>query len=164
MKRARYRFLPLLLVYSCLVGFEGPCQIETEALRKMEAQPALLVGPNNKQLKIQVKVADDEDERRAGFQHVCPQTIGQTLMLFRFPRSTSVTFHMKNVHAPLDIGFFDERGVLVTVRLMRPYISGGERPVYPSGQPVRAALEAPQGFFLDNGISSGAWRLQFPID
>lgn len=165
MNRVRsWLLFPLALVYPVLAGFQDSCQNETAAWRKMEVQPAILIGPRNQHLKIQVKVADEEDERRAGFQHICPQTIARLPMLFQFQRSVSVAFHMNNVHAPLDIAFFDENGVLVALQLMQPYRTKAKRPVYPSGRPVRAALEAPQGFFRKNGISTGQWRLRYPLN
>ena len=64
--------LSLLSVCTLLVGFQDECQPETKAWRAMQLQPALLIGPHDQKLEIQVKVADEEYERQAGFQYICP--------------------------------------------------------------------------------------------
>ena len=155
--------LPLLSACIFLVGFQGQCQHETKAWQAMETHKVLLIGPGGKRIELPVKIADEETERRAGFQHVCPRTIAKSPMLFIFPRSVRVSFHMNNVHAPLQIGFFGAEGTLIDVQLMQPYgPPPGKRHLYDPGQPVRAALEAEAGFFEQYGLAPGQWRLVYP--
>jgi len=157
--------LSLLPVFSLLVGFQGECQSETPAWRAMQLRPALLIGPQGQKFEIQVKVADEEFERRAGFQHICPRTVARLPMLFYFQRSLAVAFHMRNVHAPLEIGFFDDNGVLIDIQLMQPYAPDQKkRRLYGPGKPVRAALETAVGFYREHGITPGGWRLRFPVE
>jgi len=156
--------LSLLSVCTLLVGFQGECQPETKAWRAMQLQPALLIGPHEQKLEIQVKVADEEHERQAGFQYICPRTIARLPMLFYFQHSIAVMFHMNNVHAPLEIGFFDDNGVLIDIQLMQPYARDqNKRRLYGPGRPVRAALETAVGFYREHGIMPGSWRLKFPV-
>lgn len=163
-KFRRY-LLPVFSAYVFLVGFEGECQQETGAWRDMGMHTAALIGPNRERLEFPVKVADEEHERRAGFQHICPAVIAKVPMLFVFPRSVRVSFHMNNVYAPLQIGFFDASGILIDVQIMETYgPPPKERRLYGPRQRVRAVLETEVGFFNKHGISPGQWRLVYPAE
>lgn len=67
-------------------------------------------------------------------------------MLFAWDSPAQVSFWMKDTLIPLDIGFFDESGSLFLVVSMVP-CEADPCPGYPSGAPVRYALEALPGFF-----------------
>jgi len=149
-----------------LAGFQGKsCEPETAAWKRMEVKPLLLVGPKGQVLRFEVKVADEEQERRAGFQHICSRTVDRAPMLFVFKRSLNVAFHMNKVHVPLEIGFFDAQGMLIDIQRMEPYGPDPKtRKLYGPAGPVLAALETKTGFFGQHGISSGKWRLRYPAE
>ena len=108
-------------------------------------------------------IADENDERAAGFQHICPDVISGTLILFVFPSEFVPSFHMRNVHAPLDIAFIDASGVVVDVQTMNTYVLGARnQPLYSPPVPAQAALEADVGFFTSEGIEPGVSRVILP--
>ena len=107
---------------------------------------------------LDVLVATSAEARAAGFQHICPETIADTAILFRFERDTRVPFHMRNVHAPLDIAFIDAQGVVVDLQRMEPYVASvvfTRQPRYQSQAPFRFALETEAGRMKELGISIG---------
>ena len=134
------------------------CLPANSGMRSMHGEYVSLVDRFKEQLTIRTLVADDAHERSQGFQHVCSRTIDTTTILFTYNHPTTARFHMSNVQAPLDIGFFDGQGVLVRVMTMQPY-TGLSRPLYGPGQPFQYALEAREGFFAGNGLFAGFSRL-----
>ncbi len=93
-----------------------------------------------------VKIADDNRERSAGYQWVCPSTAQNTAVLFVFDREFLSAFHMRNVFVPLNIHFFDASGKQVDALVMRPEPPGlGLKPRYYSpATAFRYALEVAQ--------------------
>ena len=107
---------------------------------------------------LDVLVATSAEARAAGFQHICPETVAHTAILFRFERDTRTPFHMRNVHAPLDIAFIDTRGVVVDLQRMEPYVASvvfARQPRYQSQAPFRFALETAAGRMKELGIAIG---------
>lgn len=98
--------------------------------------------------RLIVRVADEADEHRAGYQHLCPDVA--LAILFVFPLPQRVSFHMRNVHRPLDIAFLGEGGRVLAVTRMVPGESG-----YVAPRAVRYALEAPAGMLAGWGIRVG---------
>lgn len=116
-------------------------------------------GPNT---ILRVRVADEPSERAAGYQHICPEIIKLSAILFVYERSTNRSFHMFNVHAELDIGFFDENGRLIQVIRMEPQTADGTpASVYKSEEDFQYALETRAGFFADHKIYSRQATLKF---
>lgn len=74
-------------------------------------------------------------------------------MLFVYPRPIEASFWMRNTPLPLDIGFFNQAGVLLEVYPMFPF---DETPVKSRSQEVVLALEVNQGWFAHNRIRPGA--------
>ena len=153
----------LSILFTVLVATPVPaagqaCVESTAGTDSMQRGWIRLANDAGAVLSLEVLVADDAFERASGFQHICPEVIGRTLILFHYAREVRASFHMQNVHAPLDIAFFDSRGRVVGVRLMKPY-TDDSRPLYGPGGPFRFALEAPAGFFTEQGISTGGSRL-----
>ncbi len=134
------------------------CVESTAGTLSMQRGWIRLANDAGQVLPLEVLIADDAFERASGFQHICPEVIGRTLILFLYSHEVRASFHMQNVHAPLDIAFFDSAGRVVGVRLMKTYTEDS-RPLYGPGGPFRFALEAPAGFFAERGISTGGSRL-----
>lgn len=94
-----------------------------------------------------VALADTTPLRTRGLMGV--KTLGELDgMVFTWEEPRKVSFWMKDTEIPLDIGYFDEQGVLFTVLSMVP-CTADPCPTYPSEMPVLHALEALPGFFDD---------------
>lgn len=104
-----------------------------------------------------VEVAANPRQRQRGLMY--RETLGRDeglLMIFAQPQEISLW--MLNTRVPLDVGFFDQQGVLRLVLSMQP--DGGER-LYHSPPETLYALEMNQGWFERNALGPGA-RLQMP--
>ncbi|MEM7196048.1 MAG: DUF192 domain-containing protein [Pseudomonadota bacterium] len=117
-----------------------------------------IVNRHGEIVEIKSLIADSSFERSLGYQYVCPDVIASSTILFQYPRPIKGQFHMNNVHAPLDIGFFAADGILVTYLVMETY-QDNYRPLYGPNEPFQFALEAPVGFFRENGFEVGNTRL-----
>jgi hypothetical protein len=137
------------------------CQVTTPALESMETAELVLNGPGDRSTTLMVRVADDNRERAAGFQHICPRTVDSTAIYFVYEHARRASFHMHNVKAPLDIAFIDGAGNIVDIQRMEPYVLGAkQQPLYAPPGPVTAALETRAGYFDEQRITAGNWRLE----
>jgi uncharacterized protein len=103
---------------------------------------------------IRMVVADSLDERVAGLRQ--RSDIGDyDGMLFVFDGATDVGFTMSTVPVPLDIGFYDADGKLVSTRHMKPCAKAEDAcPVYRSDEQFTYALETLKGKLPSGGIST----------
>ncbi len=139
------------------------CLESTAPWSAMETREITLADKTGTTMRFLAKIADDGSERAAGFQHLCPHVIEEMPMLFLFGGELRPTFHMRNVHRALDIAFIDANGRIDEIKRMDPYVLGAvKRPLYRSRLPVFAAMEAHAGFFAQQGIVAGRWKLTFP--
>ena len=150
-----------LVLASPLLWAGSNCVEMTREIRGMHTERILLLGAQDTQVVLDVRVADDGSERAAGFQHVCPDTIDTMLILFRYPSEVGGRFHMQNVHAPLDIAFFDAAGMAISIQRMETY-NKDSRPLYGPDALFQYALEAPAGLFDRLRFREGSLRLVFP--
>ena len=150
-----------ILALSGSVDAVAGCLSTTPAWEQMEYRQIVAIDEEGGRRGILVKLADEAQEWSAGFQHVCPEVIAKAPMLFVFKRLYDGAFHMSNVHAPLDIGFFDEEGVLIELHHMQPYVLGSTQvgQIYRAHRPYIFALEARSGFFAENQFVEGQTRL-----
>lgn len=139
---------------------ETPSQCEDSMARlaKMHVEEISLLNDSGKIIKFESYIADDGGERAAGYQHICEEVINETTILFVYSQPVKSQFHMQNVKAPLDIGFFDGAGRLIRSMVMDTYDDGNTRLYGPSEQ-FQYALEAPVGFFKAHKLSEGGARL-----
>ncbi len=137
---------------------QSACYSSTRATEQMQRARVSLLNDRQQRIELGSLIADDDLERAGGYQHICPDVIARTSMLFRYPAPRVARFHMRNVKAPLDIGFFDQNGVLIQAMVMRPYASG-EEILYGPMQAFQYALEARLGFFVEKELSAGSARL-----
>ncbi len=149
-------------ITSTVVASEG-CRLSTEQWSKMEIRRVVLARADGEAITIRSRIARSSAERAAGYQHICPEIIALSSILFVYENPLQPRFHMFNVHAELDIGFFDQDKKLVTVLRMTPQTVGdASAEIYDPGQQVQYALEAPAGFFTDNKLLSAQTTLRFP--
>lgn len=74
-------------------------------------------------------------------------------MLFVFVQPQQMSFYMRNTPTPLDIGFFDDGGMLEERYAMQPF---DEASIHSRSTLMQYALEMNQGWYLKNGIKPGA--------
>jgi uncharacterized protein len=107
-------------------------------------------------VRVDAKVAATTEEQRNGLMHVpdLPPGVG---MLFVFANERSGGFWMFNTLVPLDIAYIDNGGRIGTILPMDPCGSDdpGDCPAYPPDRPYSTALEVPQGWFAEVGVSIG---------
>lgn len=75
-------------------------------------------------------------------------------MLFAFNYPKKVSFWMKNVPIPLDIGYFDSNGRLVEIYSLYPH---DENPVFSKSANIQYALEMNKGWYRKNKIKTGSY-------
>jgi uncharacterized protein len=154
----RWLLAGLLLVS---LNAAADCRQTTGAMDDMAEAKLVLAGPGERSVRLTVLVADDHRKRAAGFQHICPETIERTAIYFEFERLRRPNFHMNNVKAALDIAFIDAGGVIADIQRMEPYVLGARhhQTYSPPGE-VAAALEVRAGYFAEQGITEGDWRVE----
>ncbi len=138
------------------------CVERTAELEDMAVETIAFVTADGRRIRTSAWIADEPAQQRAGFQHLCPETVARRPMWFQFQRPARVGFHMHNVHAPLDLAFVDAAGVVFEIRRMTPV--SRERPartVLPD-RPIVAAVEAADGWFARRGIEPGARATREP--
>lgn len=74
-------------------------------------------------------------------------------MIFAYRQPQEMSFWMRNTLIPLDIGFFDGKGVLKEVYQLYPH---DERSVKSVGRDLQYAVEMNQGWYRDHGVKLGA--------
>lgn len=130
-----------------------------EAFRAMEIQEVGLTNDRGESVVIETHVADDFEERSAGYQRVPAEVVDETAILFVFPGDLNGTFHMRNVEAPLDILFFDSAGGVVATFTMAP----DPEKLWNPGQVYRYALEMAAGRAARLGLGLNS-SLDFPLE
>ena len=75
-------------------------------------------------------------------------------MLFAFNYPKRMSFWMKNVPIPLDIGYFDSNGRLIEIHSLNPY---DEKPVFSKSETIQYALEMNEGWYHRNKIKTGGY-------
>ncbi|MEM2276897.1 MAG: DUF192 domain-containing protein [Nitrososphaerota archaeon] len=127
----------------------------TREFRKMETAKIKIVNDEDKILELEVRIADEPDERAAGFQNISRSVVEKTLILFIFPEEGYVFFHMRNVEASLDIAFIKADGRIIEIMRMDP----DPNRLYAPNESFKYAIEAPLGFFQSKKITAGKSRL-----
>ena len=114
------------------------------------AEVADLRGPSG-QVRLSVEVVDTDEERARGlmFRESLPQFGG---MLFVYDAPQSASFWMKNTLIPLDMLFFDVRGVLS--RVHENAVPGDLTPIS-GGDGVQFVIEVLGGTVKRLGIGPG---------
>ena len=139
------------------------CRYFTPQFQNMNFRIIELVRSDGHTIRSRPKIADDSSERSAGFQYICPEIIDTSSILFVYEQPVLTRFHMFNVRADLDIGFFDEYGKLNALIHMKPQKrTDPESVTYGAAKEFKYALETRAGFFEENGLTPGSTTLNFP--
>ncbi|MBB1490807.1 MULTISPECIES: DUF192 domain-containing protein [unclassified Paracoccus (in: a-proteobacteria)] len=96
---------------------------------------AVLTTPQGTEIRVAVEIADDPAERAQGLMWRKDLPAGQG-MLFVYEAPQPVSFWMKNTLIPLDILFFDARGVLRHVHPQARPLDLGSIPGAMPGDPA----------------------------
>lgn len=134
------------------------CTPSNRGMAQMHLADISLLNAGRQRIPLRAFIADEPLEMASGYQHICPEVVARTAILFRYPAPVAGRFHMHNVKAPLDIGFFDHSGLLFQAMQMHPYQDGDEI-LYGPMQKFQYALEARLGFFREQNLAAGASRL-----
>ena len=139
------------------------CQTDNDDLRAMPLSQVSFTRNDGSTFEVQVRTANNNQTRAAGFQRVCAETIAATPILFVFEKEIEPSFHMYNVVASIDIAFIRPDNTIDSIQAMKPYnLIMLDKPLYSPTSPVIAALEAKPDFYKINNIDLDAkvtWQL-----
>lgn len=104
-------------------------------------------------VRLQVEIAEKPRKRATGLMGV--RSLGELQgMVFLGPAPSRGPFHMKDVLIPLDIAFWDERGVIVEILHMEPCRSD-PCPLYSPSREYLGAVETNLGLMESKGVRVG---------
>lgn len=138
MKRLFFVFIVPVIFASCSVG--------------LEKGNLVIINSSGGKIPLEVELAVTPEARQQGYMHRRNVPRGEG-MLFVFPADQILSFWMKNTSVPLSIAYISSKGEIMEIHDLTPF---SEKPV-PSSRSVRYALEVPQGWFEDSGISEGCY-------
>jgi uncharacterized membrane protein (UPF0127 family) len=104
--------------------------------------------------RFTVELAETQEKQALGLMFR-DQMPGDHGMLFLFPDEAPRSFWMKNCRIPLDIFYFDEDLVLVSVSENTPPCRTPRCPPYPSSGPAKYVLELNAGKAAALGVQAG---------
>lgn len=113
---------------------------------KPEEMPYVQIGG----LKIEVEVCENDDKRQRGCMYRSRVSANEG-MLFIYPEPQQRSFWMKNCRMPLSVAFINDEMKICNIEDMAPF----DTSTHASSEPVRYALEVPQGYFARHGIKPG---------
>lgn len=150
------RLFVVLLAVATLGGCDrqgGQEQATAEASARSTPLPASTwfpLGLGEKTIQVQLAIAPAEQAQGLMGRKSLDTDHG---MLFVFDRGRRQSFWMANTPLPLDIGYFDNEGILREVYPLYPF----DRTAVPSQRSdIRYALEMSEGWFSRNNVRPGA--------
>jgi len=145
------------------VSTADSCSLAPRQWSEMKIRTVRLLRNDSETIILRPRIAENPKQRAAGYQHVCPETIESSSILFVYSGLTRTSFHMSNVHADLDIGFFDDKGQLIEVLRMESVHGTNESTkFYTPSNEFMFALETRLGYFVENQLSPGNTVLRYP--
>ena len=121
--------------------------------KKIENSKQILVDNGKNMIKINVEIADDNQERMEGLMFI-EHLIENNGMLFVFQNEEQQTFWMKNTLIPLDMIFIDENFKIVDIKYAVPCDKDPCR-LYESSNPAKYVLEVNGNFTNRKNIKIG---------
>lgn len=115
-----------------------------------EASEFFAIKVGDKTVRMQLAVRPAEMQRGLMGRRDLGRDDG---MIFVYDATQQMNFWMRNTPTPLDIGFFDAKGVLQEIYPLHPF---DERTVMSRSADLKFALETNQGWFAANGVKPGA--------
>lgn len=99
---------------------------------------------------LNVEVADNDVKRMQGLMKRTSLAKGEG-MLFTFTKDALPCFWMKNTYLPLSLAFISKEQQIVQIEKLYPE----DTSYVCAKQPIRYALEVPQGWFAEQAIEVG---------
>ena len=134
--------LPILMFTACSREADSPAAHATVE----DWLPLAING-----IPLEAQVALSPSEQRKGLMHREEMGPDQG-MLFPYKTQQVMSFWMANTPLPLDIGFFDEKGMLLEIHRMVPYDTSHIRS---SSRYAQYALEMNAGWFASHRLFPG---------
>ncbi len=136
----------------CILALLGIFVRAVPAVAATCSEDAVDIRFGGSSVRFSVEIADDDAERSRGlmFRESMPRFHG---MLFVYAEPQPVAFWMKNTPLPLDMLFFDERGVLQ--RIAHRAVPQSTETI-PGGSGILEVLEINGGLAEALGIGEGA--------
>lgn len=105
---------------------------------------------------IKVELAETQEQHEHGLMFRKKLSTNEG-MLFIFNDEQTRSFWMKNTLIDLDIGYFNQKKILIDIQQMKAENSVMQLnpPAYPSKQPAMYALEMSKGWFKKNNFPEG---------
>lgn len=122
----------------------------TPEFRKMEPTKIVIVNDNGEHITIDVRIADELDEKAAGFAGIGAGVIQRSVIMSVYARDTQAGFNMRDVEVPLELAFINAEGKVLEIIQTEPHTPEP----YTFGVPIRYVLETPAGFFAPLHISN----------
>ena len=144
--------LVLIVLMAYLAGYGSFVRGGTVGYPKL---PVVNVKLGQTTVKLWVAASAPARDRGLMYIRKMPNNRG---MLFVFHRARPQTFWMRHTLIPLDLLFLNQHGVIVGHDTMQP--DNGKK-LYPSGQPVRFAIELNAGVFKQLRLHN-AMRIRIP--
>lgn len=113
------RYIFLILIATVTMGAKSPPREDYSAL--------IEIGDAT----FETEVADTVEKMQRGMMYR-PQMADNQAMIFVFPSPRKATFWMKNTLIPLDMLFFDGKGILREVKHNVPPCDSDDCPTYPT--------------------------------
>lgn len=149
-------FLAVLAVVSWSVISQSAARYRTTPeFRKMGQVDITLVNDEGDLIKLEVRVADEDDERSAGFANIGEGVIRRTVILWMINRETTIDFKTQEVEAPIELAYLNGEGKVLGIQNGKPF---APEPI-PFGIPFQFVLEAPAGYFAQRQISKNGSTL-----
>ena len=118
--------------------------------KKLPVEDIKIIRKDGTEFIVKAEMAVKPEDRNHGFMERKNIPDG-TGMLFVFERDQILSFWMKNTPHPLSIAYIDSKGKIRNIYDMTPFSTAS----IVSTVSVRYALEVPQGWYKNNGITEG---------
>jgi len=136
------------LVLGLVAGCDQTAPVKAEAHKGIADRFDIHVGARI--VHMQIAVTPAESQRGLMERRDLGPDDG---MLFVFAKPQQMSFWMHDCPTPLDIGFFDDGGMLEEIYPLQPF---NENSVRSRSTMLSLALEVNQGWFLASGVKPGA--------
>lgn len=132
-----------------MIFFSTACSQDdsTKTVQPRESWFTLKIG--DKSIKAQIAVRSNEQRKGLMGRKELEEDHG---MLFPYEEPRQMSFWMANTSIPLDVGFFDESGILREVHRMQPHDTSSTKS---RQNDIQFALEMNAGWFRSNNIKAG---------
>ena len=138
------------ILITAVVLFLTNCKKET-TIQNYSFEEYFSLSIEDNDFFVQIAVTPEELSQGLMFRNNLDKNHG---MLFAFDYPKRMSFWMKNVPIPLDIGYFDSNGRLIEIHSLYPY---DEKPVFSKSHTIQYALEMNHGWYHRNEIKTGSY-------